>query len=769
MAPITPNWSERSCLNFFTDLTGKISIRLFIPLIFVVSLIFIYVQIYHVWLPKSEKLEREKHIKHLQGTLSHIQATLSDLMVAGLESSILQELKLQPIRDPEIEFAAVFSDAKELLFISHRKYRSTIHDHVKAIMENPDFTDACQYEKPFIYADNERHMLHGIVPLNIASMQNALSYMNHSHLLVKYSYDSHIEGLRANVRDFFIFSTTAAVVLFLLVTLLLHHLMLKQLIWLQKSADKIRDGDYDVTVETAGFKEIRQIIRSFNSMTAKTTADIEEIRRTHKALMREKEAAQNYLDIVGVMILVLDSDYRVRLINQRGCEIIGYEAHEVIGKHWMEHFIPERFRNKVAHVGDSVVIKENLTIRYFENPVLTKHGEERLIAWRNTALTDENGNPIGILTSGEDITEIRKTQLQLEESESFFRNVFASVEEAIYILFDNVVVDCNAMSTRLFERPKEEIVGSKINDLCTIQCKNASFQSYIGRALEGDSVTSKCFISLDKDFDHVKIVQMTMTPMGNDMGKIICVMRDITEELEKDRLLIMNSRQAQMGEMISMIAHQWRQPLATISAITTKMTLNRLMGQIDETSETRHIETIEQQVKHLSQTISDFRDFFRPDKPKESVSLHRIISDTLDLLDHALKSDGIKVQIIGDPDIIVNTYRNEVLQVCMTLIKNSLDAFTENQVTRPTITIDAQRNGHYGNLLITDNAGGIDPAIIADIFLPYFTTKDDKGTGLGLYMSKTVIEEHCEGLLQVSSDGEQTTFTMALPLNEETS
>ena len=136
------------------------------------------------------------------------------------------------------------------------------------------------------------------------------------------------------------------------------------------------------------------------------------------SLEREKNTAQNYLDIVGVMIMVLDMDNKVKLINRRGCEILGYSADEIIGKEWMENFIPQRFKDKVHEIADSLSKPDASRITYFENPILTKEGEERIIAWSNTPLFDADGETIGVLTSGEDITD----RLAAEERSRYLAN-----------------------------------------------------------------------------------------------------------------------------------------------------------------------------------------------------------------------------------------------------------------------------------------------------------------------------------------------------------
>ena len=152
------------------------------------------------------------------------------------------------------------------------------------------------------------------------------------------------------------------------------------------------------------------VIGLYEEITTRKNAEI--------ALKAEKETAQNYLDIVGVMILVLDLNKNVKQINRYGCEILGYTAEEIIGKNWAENFTPLRCQNSVASVADSLLQKEQNSIIYFENLVLAKDGKEHLIGWRNSTLYDQDGKVIGILTSGEDITERKEN----EEKISYLAN-----------------------------------------------------------------------------------------------------------------------------------------------------------------------------------------------------------------------------------------------------------------------------------------------------------------------------------------------------------
>jgi len=496
---------------------------------------------------------------------------------------------------------------------------------------------------------------------------------------------------------------------------------------------------------------------------------ITERKKIERTLEYEKETAQNYLDIVDVMILISDIHKNIQLLNRKGCEIIGYEAHEVIGKNWIDNFLPERIRSELYRKANSFMQFSDEPF-YYENPVLTKNGEERLIAWRNTALFDPDGELIGLLSSGEDITDVRKAQEQLKESEEFYRTIFSSVSEAICILDDDIIINCNEEAMRLFEMTRQQLIGMNIFDTADhIECRENSFDFYLDSAYQGQSATAECSLTLKNKDRVMKMVEFTLSGFGrNNENKVVMIARDITQKMEEERILRMNTRQAQMGEMISMIAHQWRQPLTIINAITSQMRLTELMKDKNDLLFIDNLIKIEEQSTHLSQTISAYRDFFRPDKPKEQFDISMVINNALSLIDHTLKNRGITIDKSFKHDFKLLTYRNEILQVVIALLKNSLDAFLDNGSSGGQILITIDSDNEYGIISLADNAGGIAPEIINKLFIPYFTTKvKSNGTGLGLYMSRMIIQDHCNGLLEVESEGMRTVFTIKLPREKE--
>ena len=227
----------------------------------------------------------------------------------------------------------------------------------------------------------------------------------------------------------------------------------------------------------------------------------------------------------------------------------------------------------------------------------------------------------------------------------------------------------------------------------------------------------------------------------------------------QEKMLQQQHRLAQMGEMIAMIAHQWRQPLSAISAASGALEMKAKLGKLDVKMAIDISKKIREFSNHLSSTIDDFRNFFKSDKKKERTSFSKIVDDVLKIIVTSLESNNIKLNIIKKEDEEFESYENELKQVVLNLIKNAEDALIENGVENPAIDIIIDKK----NIVVMDNAGGIPKDIIDRIFDPYFSTKKKKdGTGLGLYMSKIIVQDHCGGKLTVSNGKTGAVFIVSL-------
>jgi len=243
---------------------------------------------------------------------------------------------------------------------------------------------------------------------------------------------------------------------------------------------------------------------------------------------------------------------------------------------------------------------------------------------------------------------------------------------------------------------------------------------------------------------------------------------EVEKNREKDKQMFQQNRLAQMGEMIGMIAHQWRQPLAAISSTSSAINLKAKLNKLDNVKVIELTNKINEYSKHLSETIDDFRKFFKDEKEQSETTYNEILKNVLSIIEISIRNNMIEIVEDYNCDDKFLTYPNEIMQVLLNLIKNAEDILIEKKVENPYIKISTYVKEDNLILEIEDNGGGVPEDIIDKVFIPYFSTKLKKdGTGLGLYMSKTIIEDHCLGSLSVCNRNDGALFTISLPKTED--
>ena len=255
---------------------------------------------------------------------------------------------------------------------------------------------------------------------------------------------------------------------------------------------------------------------------------------------------------------------------------------------------------------------------------------------------------------------------------------------------------------------------------------------------------------------------------ANNVDQRFSLQERVKKEVEKNRRqqqsMLVQSRLAQMGEMISMIAHQWRQPLASISSISGTLSADVMLGNYKKEVFEERRESITELIQHLSSTIDDFRKFFAEDKKEVSCTLEEIADGSLDIVGAMIKNTGIAISTDYQCNEQLMMYPNECKQVVLNLVKNAQEALQEKKRDDARIEIKTYKDDKKCYLEVADNAGGIPEEIMERIFEPYFTTKGElNGTGLGLYMSHIIINEHHKGKLSVRNRDEGACFTIELP------
>lgn len=242
------------------------------------------------------------------------------------------------------------------------------------------------------------------------------------------------------------------------------------------------------------------------------------------------------------------------------------------------------------------------------------------------------------------------------------------------------------------------------------------------------------------------------------------IKKAIEKNSEQEHVLHQQAKDAQMGQMLSMIAHQWRQPLNAISASSINLSLLNDLDAIDSNQIKKHVDFIQNQTQKMSKTIDDFMNFFKPEKNKTNFTFDMIEEQILSLMEAQLKSRGIEISFVVKGENEINSYEKELEHILINIIANARDAYEgkDREIKKIVVEFD-NSDAKYLHISVTDNAGGIEPKYLDAIFNPYFTTKEQgKGTGIGLYMTRRIIQEVFDGDINASNTQDGAIFTMRI-------
>jgi PAS domain S-box-containing protein len=321
----------------------------------------------------------------------------------------------------------------------------------------------------------------------------------------------------------------------------------------------------------------------------------------------------------------------------------------------------------------------------------------------------------------------------------------------------------NPVAEELTAYKNEEAIGKYLDDVFSIMNEETKekIDSPVKKVLkEGRIIGLANHTALISKNNDVYSIEDSASPIREKNGKLIgtiLVFHDVTaqkqvrEKLsENEKILIQQSKMAAMGEMLENIAHQWRQPLSIISTSATGIKVKKEINDLDDKFLMDSVNLINNSTQHLSKTIEDFREFFKPNRKKEEFDLSDVYYRTLLLISSKLNHKDIKL-VENISSIKISGFENELVQVLMNLINNSIDALERKKGSKVVfINIYEKENKAY--LQFYDNAGGILKEIISRVFEPYFTTKNQsQGTGIGLYMAEEIITKHMNGKIDVQN------------------
>ena len=376
----------------------------------------------------------------------------------------------------------------------------------------------------------------------------------------------------------------------------------------------------------------------------------------------------------------------------------------------------------------------------------------------------------------------KKLARKIQEEKNKFQNIFDKAADGVSILTNGLFTECNDSFIRMLGyAKKEQVLNLSPSEL------SPEYQPDGQKSLNKSLLMMK--IAKEYGFNHFEWkhsrangkdfwaeIVLTNVSIKDDETVIHAVWRDIEhrkeleeelldfnmnlevrvdDEVEKNKhqqlLMLQQSRLAQMGEMLSMIAHQWRQPLNSLSLITQGTIVKYKMGKLNDAVIDRFEEASRKQIEQMSTTIDDFMNFFKPEKEKKVFNVNKSVLHAVSILTPVFKKEKIIIKIDLENNFLVDGYENELGQAILNIITNAKDALVESKEEgKRFIKIYSEVTKDKISLIIEDNAGGVSLEIIENVFNPYFSTKEDKnGTGLGLYMTKLIIEEHMRGGISV--------------------
>ena len=363
-----------------------------------------------------------------------------------------------------------------------------------------------------------------------------------------------------------------------------------------------------------------------------------------------------------------------------------------------------------------------------------------------------------------------KVELELSNRLEFDKVLLDTIPNPIYYKnIDGKFLGCNTSFANLVNCTREEIIGKTAYDFFPYKIANAN--TLIDKELLQTFSTSTSeftFHTPTSEMKHIILNKAVYKNIDGTVGGIVCIMDDITERVQQKQFLIQQSKLAEMGDMVAAIAHQWNEPLVELSALVQDIQTSYLLNELKDVNVKDFVNDSMVQIKYMSKTLSDFRNFLKPSTKKKLFSISKALNEINEIIGKQIFYSNIKMNFNYEnknEELLIYGYENEFKQVLLNLINNAKNKIVEKireNKEKANININIKRCSNFNTIEIVDDGGEIDERIINSIFDPYFTTKED-GTGFGLYMAKVIVEDKMRGTINVRNEGQNVVFTIKLP------
>ncbi len=489
-----------------------------------------------------------------------------------------------------------------------------------------------------------------------------------------------------------------------------------------------------------------------------TAGLVRQYKRAQHAASAQVDRTQRYLDVAGVILLALDRAGTVQMINRQGATVLSRHEDTIVGLNWFDHFVPERQRDMLRQLHADIT-RTGGGVEYFENPVLRADGTERLIAWHNTLLQDEDGQTLGTLSSGTDVTEEREATRRLRMSTKDLEDLKYALDQSAIVAITDVrgaIKYVNDKFCEISKYSRSELLGQD-HRIVNSGYHPKEFFRGLWQTIANGGIWRGEIRNRAKD-GAIYWVDTTIVPFLDERGKpyqYMAIRNDITERKRAEALLREQTTLARLGEMAAVVAHEVKNPLAGIRGV-----LQVIGARMPADSRDRAIVSdVQERLDVLNDLLQDLLLFARPKEPKTApVAVIRLIEDTV----HQLKRDpgmfGVEVAVRGD-NPVVQADAGQLQRALLNLLINAGQAM--QGAGRIEITVDAADGAC--RISLGDSGPGIPAEVRERIFEPFFTTKH-RGTGLGLPTSRRIVERHGGTLALDSPAGGGTVVRIVLPM-----
>jgi two-component system sensor kinase FixL len=460
----------------------------------------------------------------------------------------------------------------------------------------------------------------------------------------------------------------------------------------------------------------------------------------------QRDWTQKYLDVARVILLGVRPDQTIALVNRRGCEVLEGTEEEIVGKNWFDTFLPEEPREEVREMFLKICRGEAELPEYYENPVITNSGNEKLIAWHNTLLVEPDGRIVGTLSSGEDITDRYHAEQALRRSEAELRAIVDTAVDGIITIDDRGKVrSFNSAATKLFGYRPEEIIGKSVNILMPEPDRSDHDQyihNYMGTGKARVIGIGRDVLGRRKDGTTFPIY-LAISEMQIEKQRLFTgIIHDLTDIKKMQQKVLEAENLAAIGEMAATVAHEIKNPLAGISGAI------QVLRDTLDTDDPRHgvMGEILAQVQRLDDTVRQLLMLSKPWKPSKQICDLRHLTEQITSFAQDQKSfTNIQFLFDGEESLSAPVDPSLFQQVIWNLLDNSAQAMGKTG----EIYFLFSRDQRMASIEIEDTGAGIPAELRSRIFQPFVTSKTH-GTGLGLPICKKILESH-DGSIQIGT------------------